>query len=195
MVTFLHNHRNDTGTYHTCAHASLYPHHKMFFRHSYGYKLQLTRDRSNSLINLTKICDSAKGPEVMEVEMPRHYTNILDFWSDKVKYPMFLNLKVSRLWRVSELCINCRTYLFMNKQISLIMQSFSGNDYCICVYKVQSSLIAAYYYSRMGPNGQLKKTLYYCLDRFVFLCAYSCFILSLIRFINGQFDYEKNVYA
>lgn len=45
----------------------------------------------------------------------------------------------------------------MNKQISLIMQSFSGNDYCICVYKVQSSLIAAYYYSRMGPTSQLKK--------------------------------------
>lgn len=83
----------------------------------------------------------------------------------------------------------------MNKEISLIMQSFSGNDYCICVYKVQSSLFAAYLLFTYGPNRSTQKTLHYCVDRFVFLWAYTCFILSLIRFINGQFDYEKNVYA
>lgn len=83
----------------------------------------------------------------------------------------------------------------MNKEISLSMQSFSGNDYCICVYKVQSSLIAAYYYSRMGPTGQLKKHFTIVLISLFFLCAYTCFILSLIRFINGQFYYEKKVYA
>lgn len=45
------------------------------------------------------------GPEVMEVEMPRHYTNILDFWSDKVKYPKFLNLKVSSKELVNSVAI------------------------------------------------------------------------------------------
>lgn len=163
----------------------------MFFRHSYGYKLQLTRDRSNSLINLTKICDSVMGPEVMEVEMPRHYTNILDFWSDKVKYPMFLNLKVSRLWRVSGLCINCRTYLFMNKQISLILQSFSGNDYCICVYKVQSSLIAAYYYSHMGPTGQLKKYFTIVLIGLFFFVPTPALFSPLFTLLMGNLTMKK----
>lgn len=82
----------------------------------------------------------------------------------------------------------------MNKQISLIMQSFSGNDYCICVYKVQSSLIAAYYYSRMGPTGQLKKHFTIVLIGLFFFVPTPALFSPLFALLMGNLT-EKNVYA